>query len=168
MEDSHVPLNKWVYAFREFMASKNGVSAHQLHRTIGVSYKTAWFLGHRIREALRQGGLAPPVMGGGQLKVVADETFIGHKPHVTQKARIQTQACRADANSLIACATGTSLLAGKVACMKDATAAKSASILISMAPWPAEYASLLCFRLIICVHSSHSSALREAYGCGLS
>jgi hypothetical protein len=45
-----------VYAFREFMASKNGVSAHHLHRTIGVSYKTAWFLGHRMREALRQSG----------------------------------------------------------------------------------------------------------------
>ena len=86
MEDSHVPLNKWVYAFREFMASKNGVSAHQLHRTIGVSYKTAWFMGHRIREALRQGGLAPPVMGGNQSKVVeADETFIGRKRDTTKK-----------------------------------------------------------------------------------
>lgn len=87
MEDSHVPLNKWVYAFREMMASKNGISAHQLHRTIGVSYKTAWFLGHRIREALRTGGLAPPVpMGGNQNKVVeADETFIGKKRDVTKK-----------------------------------------------------------------------------------
>ena len=64
MEDSHIPLHKWLYAFREFLASKNGVCAHQLHRTLGVSYKSAWFMGHRIREALRQGGLAPPMMGG--------------------------------------------------------------------------------------------------------
>ena len=86
MEDSHVPLHKWLYAFREFLASKNGVSAHQLHRSLGVSYKTAWFMGHRIREALRQGGLAPPKMGGGQSKVVeADETFIGRKSDVAKK-----------------------------------------------------------------------------------
>jgi transposase-like protein len=86
MEDSHVPLHKWLYAFRQFLASKNGISAHQMHRDIGISYKTAWFMCHRIREALRQGGLAPPVMGGAQSKVVeADETFIGRKRDVTKK-----------------------------------------------------------------------------------
>ena len=86
MEDSHVPLHKWLYAFREFMASKNGMSAHQLHRSIGVTYKTAWFMAHRIREALRQGGLTPPIMGGNQSKVVeADETFIGKKTDVSKK-----------------------------------------------------------------------------------
>lgn len=86
MEDSHVPLNKWLYAFREFLSSKNGVSAHQLHRAIGVSYKTAWFMGHRIREALRQGGLAPPKMGGSQSKIVeSDETFIGRKADVAKQ-----------------------------------------------------------------------------------
>jgi transposase-like protein len=83
MEDSHIPLHKWLYAFREFLGAKNGISAHELHRRIGVSYKTAWFMNHRIREALRQGGLAPPVMGGNQSKVVeADETFIGKKQDV--------------------------------------------------------------------------------------
>jgi transposase-like protein len=87
MEDSHVPIHKWLYAFREFLSSKNGVSAHQLHRSLGVSYKTAWFMGHRIREALRQGGLAPPTkMGGSQSKVVeADETFIGRKSDVAKQ-----------------------------------------------------------------------------------
>ncbi len=85
MEDSHVPIHKWLYAFRQFLASKNGVSAHQMHRDLGVSYKTAWFMCHRIREALRQGGLAPPLMGGGSSKVVeADETFIGRKRDVTK------------------------------------------------------------------------------------
>jgi hypothetical protein len=93
MEDSHVPLNKWVYAFREFMVSKNGVSAHQLHRTIGVSCKTAWFLGHRIREALRQGGPALPMVGGGSAKVVeADETFSLAASATSQGARLQAQA----------------------------------------------------------------------------
>jgi transposase-like protein len=86
MEDSHVPLHKWLYAFRQFLASKNGISAHQMHRDIGVSYKTAWFMCHRIREALRQGGLAPPVMGGGQSKIIeADEMFIGRKRDVPDK-----------------------------------------------------------------------------------
>lgn len=86
MEDSHVPIHKWLFAFREHMSSKNGMSAHQLHRSIGVSYKTAWFMGHRIREALRQGGLAPPIMGGSQSKVVeADETFIGKKSDVPKQ-----------------------------------------------------------------------------------
>ena len=63
MEDSHIPLNKWLYGFRLMMGSKKGISSHQLHRTLGVSYKTAWFMSHRIREALRSGFLAPP-MGG--------------------------------------------------------------------------------------------------------
>jgi transposase-like protein len=57
-------------------SSKKGVSAHQLHRTLHVSYKTAWFMAHRIREAMRSGGLAPPMGGGGGI-VEADETFIG-------------------------------------------------------------------------------------------
>ena len=49
MEDSHIPLHKWVYAYRVFLSAKNGISAHEMHRTIGVSYKSAWYLGHRIR-----------------------------------------------------------------------------------------------------------------------
>ena len=54
MESSHVPLNKWVLAFRLMASSKKGISAHQLHRTIQVTYKTAWFMAHRIREAMRR------------------------------------------------------------------------------------------------------------------
>ena len=47
-EDSKVPLHKWVYAVHLYTASKKGFSAHQLHRTLGVTYKTAWFMAHRI------------------------------------------------------------------------------------------------------------------------
>lgn len=52
MEDSKIPLNKWVLAFHLMASSKKGMSAHQLHRMLGVTYKTAWFLAHRIREAM--------------------------------------------------------------------------------------------------------------------
>jgi transposase-like protein len=59
-------------------SSKKGVSAHQLHRTLEITYKTAWFLAHRIREAMRSGNLAPFGEGGGMVEV--DETFIGVEP----------------------------------------------------------------------------------------
>src|SRR5881227_3258299 len=75
MESSHVPLNKWVLAYRLMASSKKGMSAHQLHRTIGVTYKTAWFMSHRIREAMREDVLPP--MGGSGKVIEADETFIG-------------------------------------------------------------------------------------------
>jgi transposase-like protein len=77
LEQSHVPLNKWLAAFFLMCSSKKGISAHQLHRTLKLSYKTAWFMAHRIREAMRTGGLAPPMMGGGGGTVEVDETFIG-------------------------------------------------------------------------------------------
>lgn len=51
-EDSKIPLNKWLLAFRLMSSSKKGISAHQLHRSLGITYKSAWFLAHRIREAL--------------------------------------------------------------------------------------------------------------------
>ena len=55
MESSHIKLNVWLQAFFLMASSKKGVSAHQLHRSLGVTYKTAWFLAHRIREAMRAG-----------------------------------------------------------------------------------------------------------------
>jgi transposase-like protein len=75
MESSHVPLHKWMQAFYLCSASKKGFSAHQLHRTLGVTYKTAWFMHHRVMEAMRSGGLEP--MGGGGGIVEADETYYG-------------------------------------------------------------------------------------------
>ena len=81
MERSHIPLNKWVLAFHLMASSKKGMSAHQLHRMLGVTYKTAWFLAHRIREAM---GDAEPSKSGGPLGgegrvVEVDETYVGGK-----------------------------------------------------------------------------------------
>lgn len=77
-ESSHVPLHKWLQAVYLMCASKKGVSSHQLHRVLEVTYKTAWFMAHRIREAMRSGDLSP--MGGGGGFVEVDETFIGREP----------------------------------------------------------------------------------------
>jgi transposase-like protein len=77
MESSHVPLNKWVLAYRLVASSKKGFSAHQLHRTIGVTYKTAWFMAHRIRESMRE--INPEPLGGEGKFVEADETYTGGK-----------------------------------------------------------------------------------------
>jgi transposase-like protein len=76
MESSHIKLNVWLQAFYLMSSSKKGVSSHQLHRALGITYKSAWFLSHRIREAMREGGLLPPMGGGGKV-VEADETYIG-------------------------------------------------------------------------------------------
>jgi transposase-like protein len=76
-EDSHVALHIWLQAIYLMCSSKKGISSNQLHRTLGVTLKTAWFMSHRIREAMRSGGLAP--MGGAGEIVEADETFIGKK-----------------------------------------------------------------------------------------
>ena len=80
-EDSHVKMHQWVQAMYLMCASKKGFSAHQLHRMLGVTYKTAWFMSHRIREAMRSGSFKAPLGGEGK-KVEADETFIGRKKGV--------------------------------------------------------------------------------------
>src|SRR6476619_1106893 len=80
-EDSHIPLRLWLQAIFLIASSKKGISSNQLHRTLGVTLKTAWFLSHRIREAMASDGLAPFGQGGGAVEV--DETYIGHdKPLV--------------------------------------------------------------------------------------
>ncbi|HXQ51852.1 MAG TPA: IS1595 family transposase [Stellaceae bacterium] len=78
MESSHLPLTKWALAYRLMASAKKGISAHQLGRTIGVSYKTAWFLCHRIRESMRDTDTSPLGSGGGTVEV--DETYVGGKP----------------------------------------------------------------------------------------
>ncbi len=78
MEASHIPYTKWAMAFHLMAASKKGVSAHQLHRMLGVSYKTAWFLEHRVREAMRD--TSSDKIGGPGKIVEADEVYIGGKP----------------------------------------------------------------------------------------
>lgn len=74
MESSHIPLHKWLLAFFLLCSSKKGISSHQLMRSLGVTYKSAWFLSHRIREAMKDGGLLAPMGGAGQI-VEADETY---------------------------------------------------------------------------------------------
>jgi transposase-like protein len=76
-ERSKIPLTKWWLAMHIIGSSKKGISSHQLHRMLGISYKSTWFMMHRIREAMRSGDLAP--MGGVGGIVEADETFIGRK-----------------------------------------------------------------------------------------
>jgi transposase-like protein len=93
-ESSHLPLNKWLMAFHLMVASKKGMSAHQLHRMLDVTYKTAWFMAHRIREALRDRfheALGP--LGGANKVVEADETYVGgkaknRKDHVPPKETV--------------------------------------------------------------------------------
>jgi transposase-like protein len=78
MERSKIALHKWLQAFHLVASSKKGVSAHQLHRTLNIGYEAAWFMHHRIREAMRDGGLAPVTPMGGSGKIVeADETYFG-------------------------------------------------------------------------------------------
>ncbi|MFH1793158.1 MAG: IS1595 family transposase [Pseudomonadota bacterium] len=78
-ERSHIPLNKWVLASHLLAASKKGMSAHQLHRMLGVTYKTAWFMAHRIREAMKEDVKSAGPIGGAGKTVEADETYIGQR-----------------------------------------------------------------------------------------
>jgi transposase-like protein len=74
-EDSHIPLNKWLMAIHFMCASKKGMSSHQLHRMLGITYKSAWFMTHRIRYAMAQESLLKPLSG----TVEVDETYVGGK-----------------------------------------------------------------------------------------
>jgi transposase-like protein len=76
MERSHIALHKWLQAFHLMTSSKKGVSSHQLHRTLDITYEAAWFMSHRIRECMRSGNLA--AMGGDGKIVEADETYYGN------------------------------------------------------------------------------------------
>lgn len=75
-ERSKIPLTKWLMAAHMFNSGKNGVSAHEIHRTLGVTYKTAWFMMHRLREAMNE--VNPSPMGGEGQSVQADETYYGN------------------------------------------------------------------------------------------
>jgi len=90
MERSKIPLNKWLLAMHLMASSKKGYSAHQLHRTLGITYQSAWFLAHRIREAMRSDTSKGPL--GGEDKVVeVDETYFGQletpRPSKQRKGR---------------------------------------------------------------------------------
>ncbi len=88
-ERSHIPLNKWLLAAFLLCASKKGISTHQMHRMIGVSYKSTWFMMHRLREAASDGTL-PPALGGANKVVEADETYVGGKAK-NRKGRVPSK-----------------------------------------------------------------------------
>lgn len=86
-ESSHVKMHLWLQAIFLMASSKKGISANQLHRTLGVTLKTAWFMSHRIREAMRAGSFGP--LGGEGQIVEADETYFGKRsePHVSPQRK---------------------------------------------------------------------------------
>jgi transposase-like protein len=86
-ERSHVPLNTWLYANHLLMSSKKGISSHQLSRMLGVSYKTAWFMSHRIREGLTPAEGTEPPLGGEGVVVEADEAELGKSNKSRSKGR---------------------------------------------------------------------------------
>jgi transposase-like protein len=84
-EASHVPMRHWLQAMFLMSSSKKGISSNQLHRTLGCTLKTAWFISHRIREAMRVTGVTP--MGGAGKVVEVDETFYGRLQGAPKKGR---------------------------------------------------------------------------------
>jgi len=81
-EASHVPVRLWLQCVHLMASSKKGISANQLHRTLGVTLKTAWFMAHRVREAMRVLGMEP--MGGEGKVIEADETYFGDMPEASR------------------------------------------------------------------------------------
>jgi len=77
-EDSHIEMHKWLQAIHLMVSSKKGISSHQLHRVLEITHKSAWFMSHRIREAMRSDGNMDFGTNGGAVEV--DETFIGREP----------------------------------------------------------------------------------------
>jgi transposase-like protein len=90
MERSHAKLTQWAMAFYLAASSKKGFSANQLHRALGCEYNTAWFLHHRVMEAMRRGGLDLPPMGGEGKIVEADETYFGNIPEAKRPSKKTT------------------------------------------------------------------------------
>jgi transposase-like protein len=84
-ESSHLKLHIWLQAIFLLCSSKKGISTNQLHRTLRITLKSAWFLSHRIREAMRDGSLSP--LGGSGNAVEADETYYGAKDVITTRTR---------------------------------------------------------------------------------
>jgi hypothetical protein len=91
-ERSHVLLTKWLRAIHLLCCLKKGISSHQLRRLLGVTLKTAWFMSHRIREAMRDGKLGP--LGGFGHAVEAGETLIAQKEGADPARRLQPPAHR--------------------------------------------------------------------------
>ncbi len=86
-ERSKIPLNKWLLATFLLTGSKKGMSAHQVHRQLGVTYKTAWFMCHRIRQAMTPAPKTQGPIGGSGKTIEADETFVGGKAKNIHKGK---------------------------------------------------------------------------------
>ena len=132
-ESSHVPLHIWLQAMFLIAGSKKGISSNQLHRTLGVTLKTAWFMSHRIREAMRNGGLG--FMGSDGARVEADETYIGQKKGYERLNKERGSAHKMRVVSLIDRGTGearsfpaNSLVRDEVAQIVRANLAKEAKL----------------------------------------
>src|SRR5262249_13151094 len=93
-ERSKIPLHKWLLAFRLMAGSKKGISAHQLHRTLGITYKSAWFMAHRIREAMFPAG-RDHKLGGGGGEGDSDNGQVGKKAQGKQAVGIAERGGRA-------------------------------------------------------------------------
>ncbi|MDX2264339.1 MAG: IS1595 family transposase [Hyphomicrobiales bacterium] len=90
-ERSHIPLHKWLLATHLITSSKKGISAHQLHRMLGVTYKSAWFMAHRIREGMKETGVTGGDMGGQNEAVEVDETYVGGKAKNAKRGKPEPQ-----------------------------------------------------------------------------
>lgn len=96
-EDSHIPLATWLRAIHLLCASKKGMSAHQLHRMLGITYKSAWFMAHRIRYAMSQEPLSSKLKG----TVEVDETYVGGKRKNARRGRPGLDSHKAPVVSLV-------------------------------------------------------------------
>ena len=127
MERSHIPVHKWLLAIHLLTASKKGMSAHQLHRMLGITYKSAWFLCHRIREAMRDGNPAPMGNNGGPVQ--ADETYYGNTSKRAKHYR-KGHSQKSGVVALVELATGKA----RAFAVKSATAEKVGKILYTSPP----------------------------------
>jgi len=133
-ERSHIPLHKWLLATHLMVSSKKGISALQLHRNLGFgSYRTAWFMAHRIREAMRSDDTTPMGQGGGD--VFADETYFGRDPNAPKSDtafrnmnQILTLVDRATGRSVSIVFDGT-ITAANIMPVLEANIAKEARLL---------------------------------------
>jgi transposase-like protein len=133
-ERSHIPLHKWLLATQLMCASKKGISALQLHRMLGFgSYRTAWFMAHRIREAMRSDDTTPMGSDGGD--VFADETYFGKNPDAPKSRtairnmnQILTLVDRVTGHSVSMVFDGT-ITAANIAPILEAHVAKEARLL---------------------------------------
>ncbi|MCW5878658.1 MAG: IS1595 family transposase [Anaerolineales bacterium] len=119
-ESSRIPLRKWLMAFYLMNASKKGISAHQLHRMLGITYKTAWFMCHRIRESMRKEPVSSLLEG----VVEADETYIGGKEsnkHLSKRSGKRGRSTDSKTPVFALVERGGELRAGKVANVGSAT-----------------------------------------------